>query len=137
MSEFQTFKTDLTKSRLVNTDKVQALADLKDGDILVSVERFAFTANNVTYGAAGDTIGYWKFFPATANESGDWGCLPVWGFAEITSSKCDGLTVGERFMAIFHPLIFLLCRQLKYLRSVLWMVHRIVQSCQRFTTTTC
>ena len=57
MSEFQTFKTDLTKSRLVNTDKVQALADLKDGDILVSVERFAFTANNVTYGAAGDTIG--------------------------------------------------------------------------------
>ena len=37
MSEFQTYKTDLTKSRLVNTDKVQALADLKDGDILVSV----------------------------------------------------------------------------------------------------
>ncbi|MGK0291940.1 MAG: hypothetical protein ACI9U1_000317, partial [Porticoccaceae bacterium] len=34
MSEFQTFKTDLTKSRLVNTNKVQALADLKDGDIL-------------------------------------------------------------------------------------------------------
>lgn len=70
MSEFQTYKTDLTKSRLVNTDKVQALADLKDGDILVSIERFAFTANNVTYGAAGDTIGYWKFFPATANENG-------------------------------------------------------------------
>ena len=94
MCELLTFTTDLSKSRLVNTDNVQALADLKDGDILVSVERFAFTANNVTYGAAGDTIGYWKFFPATANENGEWGCLPVWGFAEITSSECDGLTVG-------------------------------------------
>ena len=48
MSEFQTYKNDLTKSRLVQTDKAQALADLKDGDILVSIERFAFTANNVT-----------------------------------------------------------------------------------------
>ena len=113
MSEFQTFKTDLTKSRLVNTDKVQALADLKDGDILVSVERFAFTANNVTYGAAGDTIGYWKFFPATANESGDWGCLPVWGFAEITSSKCDGLTVGERIYGYFPPADFLVMSPIK------------------------
>ena len=29
MSEFQTYKNDLTKSRLVQTDKAQALADLK------------------------------------------------------------------------------------------------------------
>ncbi|MDC0148705.1 DUF2855 family protein, partial [Alphaproteobacteria bacterium] len=96
MSEFQTFKSDLTKSRIVETDPAAALANLKNGDVLVRIERFAFTANNVTYGAAGDTIGYWNFFPATDNESGEWGCLPVWGFADITASKVEGLEIGER-----------------------------------------
>ncbi|MDG0970259.1 MAG: DUF2855 family protein, partial [Porticoccaceae bacterium] len=67
MSEFQTFKKDLTKSRIVETDENQAIEALQDGEVLVSIERFAFTANNVTYGAAGDTIGYWKFFPASAD----------------------------------------------------------------------
>ena len=113
MSEFQTYKKDLTRSRLVETDKTQALADLKAGDILVEIESFAFTANNVTYGAAGDTIGYWKFFPATANESGDWGCLPVWGFAEITASKIDGLFIGERIYGYFPPADFLVMSPIK------------------------
>ena len=113
MSEFQTYKKDLTRSRLVETDKTQALADLKAGDILVEIERFAFTANNVTYGAAGDTIGYWKFFPATANESGDWGCLPVWGFAEITASKTNGLSIGERIYGYFPPADFLVMSPIK------------------------
>ena len=113
MSEFQTYKQDLTKSRLVETDQAQALADLKAGDILVQIERFAFTANNVTYGAAGDTIGYWKFFPATDNESGEWGCLPVWGFAEVTASKVDGLSVGERIYGYFPPADFLVLSPIK------------------------
>jgi hypothetical protein len=113
MSEFQTYKKDLTRSRLVETDKAEALANLKTGDVLVEIERFAFTANNVTYGAAGDTIGYWKFFPATANESGDWGCLPVWGFADITASKVDGLALGERIYGYFPPADFLVMSPIK------------------------
>ena len=107
MSEFQTFKSDLTKSRIVETDPAAALANLKNGDVLVRIERFAFTANNVTYGAAGDTIGYWNFFPATDNESGEWGCLPVWGFADITASKVEGLEIGERLFGYFPPADFL------------------------------
>ena len=35
MSEFQTYKNDLTKSRVVETDIGQALANLAQGDILV------------------------------------------------------------------------------------------------------
>ena len=58
MSQFQTFKSDLTHSRIVDTDSVS----IHDGEIAVKIESFAFTANNVTYGVAGDTIGYWKFF---------------------------------------------------------------------------
>ena len=113
MSEFQTCKNDLNKSRVVETDATAALANLKDGDVLVRIERFSFTANNVTYGAAGDTIGYWKFFPATDNESGEWGCLPVWGFADITASKVDGLEVGERLFGYFPPADFLTLSPIK------------------------
>ncbi len=29
------------------------------------VDAFGFTANNITYAAAGDLIGYWTFFPAS------------------------------------------------------------------------
>ena len=58
--QFQTLKSDLTHSRIADTDS----ASIHDGEIAVKIESFAFTANNVTYGVAGDTIGYWKFFPA-------------------------------------------------------------------------
>ena len=38
--------------------------DLADGEVLLKVDRFAFTANNVTYGVVGDRFSYWDFFPA-------------------------------------------------------------------------
>jgi hypothetical protein len=66
--------------------------DLADGQVLAHVDSFALTANNVTYGVAGDMIGYWKFFPA----EGDWGVIPVWGFATVTRSRCADIPVGER-----------------------------------------
>ena len=71
MSQFQTFKSDLTHSRIVDTDSVS----IHDDEIAVKIESFAFTANNVTYGVAGDTIGYWKFFPAAQDEKNEWGCI--------------------------------------------------------------
>jgi len=58
-TQFEVQKKDLNQSRLVKTQ----LADLRNGEILVEIERFAFTANNVTYGVVGERIGYWKFFP--------------------------------------------------------------------------
>ncbi|MEC8002885.1 MAG: hypothetical protein VX180_03130 [Pseudomonadota bacterium] len=30
-----------------------------DGQILVAIDKFAMTANNVTYAAAGNLFGYW------------------------------------------------------------------------------
>ena len=53
-------RNDLTRTTLVAADPDIALAE---GEVLLAVESFALTANNVTYGAAGDMIGYWKFFP--------------------------------------------------------------------------
>ncbi len=69
------------------------LPALNDGEVLARVVKFALTANNVTYGFAGDSVGYWNFFPTEA----PYGIIPVWGFAEIVESRCAGLDKGERF----------------------------------------
>ena len=113
MSEFQTNRNDLTKTRVIKTDINHARENLNQGQILVQVERFAFTANNITYGAAGDTLGYWKFFPAKEDAHDEWGCLPVWGFATIISSLVDGLDEGERVYGYFPPTDFLVMRPIK------------------------
>jgi hypothetical protein len=99
MCQFQTLKSDLTKSRIINED----LPIIGDGEIILKIESFAFTANNVTYGVAGDTIGYWKFFPAAQNNENSWGCIPMWGFAEILESNNHNLDVGERLFGYFPP----------------------------------
>lgn len=68
-----------------------------DGEILVAVDKFALTANNVTYAVAGDQIGYWRFYPA----EGDWGQVPVWGYGDVVVSNCDAIPVGERIYGFF------------------------------------
>ena len=62
------------------------------GQILLSVDQFAFTANNITYAAYGDVLGYWHFYPVSA----EWGVIPVWGFADVLSSEVEGVSPGER-----------------------------------------
>jgi len=66
---------------------------LEDGDVLLAVDKFALTANNVTYAVFGDAMGYWRFFPAA--EDG-WGRVPMWGFATVAESKAEGVAVGSR-----------------------------------------
>ena len=65
---------------------------LADGEVLLAIDKFAMTANNVSYALSGDMIGYWKFFPAEE----PWGLAPVWGFADVVESRCADLPVGER-----------------------------------------
>ncbi|ODT88781.1 DUF2855 family protein [Phenylobacterium sp. SCN 70-31] len=80
---------DLTKTTLVEVDPDAALAP---GEALLAVESFALTANNVTYGAVGDQIGYWRFFPAPAGQ----GRIPVWGFARVVRTHAPDAPVGLR-----------------------------------------
>lgn len=81
------------------------LGPVKDGHIRVRLTSFALTANNVTYMATGDLIGYWKFFDPQAYgiEGENIGRMPVWGFADITTSRVDGLDVGTRIYGFFPP----------------------------------
>ena len=89
MSELQTLKSDLTKTRIVDGDNDRVLLD--EGEIAVKIERFAFTVNNITYGVAGDTMGYWQFFPSSDDPTEEWGCIPMWGFAKISHSNNENL----------------------------------------------
>ena len=107
MAEFQTDKNDITKTRLLDVNNSAGDFDLGDGEILVQIERFAFTANNVTYGAIGEQIGYWQFFPPTQGDDGDWGMVPVWGFAEVVRSENPDIALGERLYGYFPMADFL------------------------------
>lgn len=79
---------DFRRHRIVETD----LPRLAPGEILLAIESFALTANNVSYALSGDMIGYWGYFPA----EDPWGQVPVWGHARVVSSRCDGIEEGER-----------------------------------------
>lgn len=70
---------------------------LADGQVLIKIDKFAFTSNNVTYAAFGDAMSYWNFFPA---EEG-WGRIPVWGFGDVVASHCEEVTVGQRYYGYF------------------------------------
>ncbi|MEM1122265.1 MAG: DUF2855 family protein [Bacteroidota bacterium] len=73
--------------------------DLLEGQILMKIDQFAFTSNNITYAAVGEVVGYWKFFPV----SDEWGIIPMWGFAEVVASKNENVAVGERFYG-YYPM---------------------------------
>src|SRR5690349_7089780 len=89
MTTLEVRRDDFAEARVVH----ESPAVLADGQALLAVERFGLTANVITYALAGDTIGYWRFFPAS--EEG-WGRVPVWGFAEVVASASDALDEGER-----------------------------------------
>jgi len=75
---------------------------LADSQVDVAIRRFAFTANNVTYARLGPPIptlgfGYWDFFPVDA----DWGCIPVWGLADVVASRHAALDEGKTLFGFF------------------------------------
>jgi len=92
-TDFLTSRKSLHETKFVETP----LPALKAGQALFKIDTFAFTANNVTYGAFGDAMMYWNFFPAPEG----WGRVPVWGFADVVESTADGIKQGERFWGYF------------------------------------
>lgn len=86
-------KKDISKTDIMTTS-----VDNQPGTVVLKIDSFALTTNNITYAAFGDVMGYWLFFP-TGNK--DQGSLPVWGFADVVQSDLDGITVGERFYGFF------------------------------------
>jgi hypothetical protein len=61
--------------------------------VVLGIDLFGLTTNNVTYALLGEAMNYWKFFPA---EEEGWAHLPVWGFANVVASKAEGVPEGTR-----------------------------------------
>lgn len=84
---FEVNRKDLRQARLH-----EGKLDCPAGSVLCHIERFALTANNITYGVFGEAMAYWNFFPADPG----WGRIPVWGYGTVIESKHEAIAQGER-----------------------------------------
>jgi Protein of unknown function (DUF2855) len=88
--DFEVKRADLHECRAIDLEP----SELAPGQVLLSVDAFALTANNITYAVMGDALRYWDFFPA--HEDPSWGRIPVWGFADVTATRHDDVAEGAR-----------------------------------------
>ena len=83
--------------RLVEPGTVRAVhadaVELAEGQVLLAVDTFGLSTNNVTFAVTGDLLGYWRLFPAS--EPG-WGRVPVFGFADVAASRHPEVAEGTR-----------------------------------------
>jgi hypothetical protein len=91
--DFLTDRNDLARARWSAAPPVGASAH----GVTVELERFALTANNLTYAKLGDALGYWRYFPAPQG----WGRTPVWGVARVVESETPAVAEGERVFGFF------------------------------------
>jgi len=86
------------KSLIVNRSNIKStsinessIVGIDDGQVLLEVDQFALTANNVTYAAIGEMMQYWNFFPTAVEGHG---IVPVWGYAKVIASKSPEIKEG-------------------------------------------
>ncbi|HLL26127.1 MAG TPA: DUF2855 family protein [Xanthobacteraceae bacterium] len=94
--DFIVRRDDLPEGKFISAPAPRA-SELPADCALLKVERFAFTANNITYAMLGDALQYWKLFPAPEG----FGNIPVWGFGEVIASRHEPLAEGERLFGYF------------------------------------
>ncbi len=95
-TDFIVARNDLQQCKFIETQLPDA-ATLPDEALLIKIDRFALTANNITYAVLGDQLKYWQLFPAPEN----FGNIPVWGFGEVIASKHPAISEGERLFGYF------------------------------------
>ena len=100
-SQFQVVKSNFTKNNIQEIPEDHL--NLSEGEILVQIDLFSFTSNNITYAVSGNIIRYWEFFPALGEHIQEWGVIPVWGFADVVESKTESIPVGDRIFGYFPP----------------------------------
>ncbi len=71
--------------------------NLAENEVLFRVDSLALTANNISYAATGDSLGYWGFFPCDEG----WGRIPGMGWGEVIASAHPDVPVGERVWGWF------------------------------------
>jgi Protein of unknown function (DUF2855) len=95
VSDFLVKRDDLRECRIAESEA----PELEPGQVLLRVDSFGLTANNITYAVLGQIMSYWNFFPA---EEG-WGRVPMWGFAQVEQSEAQGVDPGVRLYGYLPP----------------------------------
>lgn len=93
--------------------KCEVPQTIPNDHVLLEVDRFGFSANNVTYQALGEDshFMYFEFHHAPEAEgvsSKTHGVTPVWGFGTIIKSTHPKVYPGERVYGYFAPARYLL-----------------------------
>lgn len=94
--DFEVKIDDLQQTKLIEKSYTE---ELSSNQVLLEIDKFSFTSNNITYGVVGEQMNYWKFFPA---QSG-YGIIPVWGLANVVISNHPDIKVGQRFYG-YYPM---------------------------------
>ena len=129
--DFVVDRDDLHATRLVDAEMPDA-SELMEGAVLVEVERFGFSANNITYASLGRTMRYWDFFP----RSDGWGRVPVWGFARVAASAREGIGEGERVFGYLPMSTHVVLGRTASPRRGSWTPLRTAPSCPGSTSAT-
>jgi hypothetical protein len=87
-----------TQARIVEAAQPAAAA----GEVLVELDTFGLTANNLTYAVLGRPLRYFDFFEVPAGYDGTQeACLPVWGMATVRHSRSHDVAVGTRLYGYY------------------------------------
>jgi len=93
-------KTDSSENHIVTTD-LSLLPPLAPNNIRLQVRMCSLTANNLTYARLAAAANWWdafpvpNFLPSPYNDENIYGIVPVWGYAEILSTRIEGLKPGS------------------------------------------
>jgi hypothetical protein len=79
-TQFIVSRDDFQNCKFIETALPQP-SDLPDEALLLRVDRFAFTDNNIAYAMLGDQL-YWQLLPAPDGFSN----ISAWGFGEVVVS---------------------------------------------------
>ncbi len=85
---------DLQKAKFVTKTYAE---ELSSNQVLLEIDKFSFTSNNITYSVVGERMNYWQFFPTQPG----YGIIPVWGLANVIISNHPDIRVGQRFYGYF------------------------------------
>lgn len=94
MDRFEGRRLEVARAQFDRIEVASDEAALASDGVVLEVERFALTANNVTHAVTREMLEYWRFFPTGDDATG---VVPVWGVAEVVASDRDDVVVGERW----------------------------------------
>jgi Protein of unknown function (DUF2855) len=92
--ELRVRRDDLASCELLEGESLRE--DLDEGEAQLLVERFALSANNISYAVLGEQLGYWRLFPAPRG----WGRIPAWGYVRVIRSRSRALAEGQRMFGL-------------------------------------